>query len=110
MGNHRQTTHHTESHVFTTSIRLLSAALERQSQVLAEAQETIERLTQETEQRMRRNGALQGELVDLRKQLAALEGEREQWIQEPAQPRHIRPLPLRQGNPLFSKGERHQPL
>jgi plasmid maintenance system antidote protein VapI len=89
-----------ESQALTTSITLIATELERRSVLLAQAQETIERLAREAGQSAGRNEVLERELAASRQRVADLEQERDQWQQQtqkllPTRPpaRRIRLLP-----------------
>ncbi len=111
MDNHEQKSKHRagdlkpflaeQGQALATSIHLLSTALERRSQAVEQAQATIERLRLEAQQQIERKGMLEREIAELRQQAAALEQERDQWVQKASQPRRIHSLPVRQVNPLF---------
>jgi predicted ArsR family transcriptional regulator len=79
----------------TTSIQIIAEELERRSQALSQAQETIERLAREAGKYAGKNEELERERDSLRERVTALEQEREQWQQlaKVPQPRRIRLLP-----------------
>jgi chromosome segregation ATPase len=78
----------------TTSIQIIAEELERRSQALSQAQETIERLAREAGKYAGKSEELERERDKLRERVAALEQEREQWQQaKTPQPRRIRLLP-----------------
>lgn len=63
----------------TTSIQLISTELEQRSHALAEAQATIERLSQESGRQAGLNEASERERASLLQRIQQLEGERNEW-------------------------------